>query len=441
MNTPSKDKAVGSMIAAAVGDAIGWPYEGRSRRLQAAKFSLNDPFPSRFSGWIRSGARSEPYREPIKPGEYSDDTQLLLATARSLLHCDNWQKRFALVELPSWLLYERGGGGATKRAAQSWLAGTAPWESPRFRDQFFEAGGNGVCMRILPHILAHRESEVPLISQDIVANGLMTHGHPRALIGALLHGLVLWLASMAASILAGVNGGEWLGDFAKAVQDSNYIRKLACDLVTTQNHRAANGVERVTKKDNDMCLANLKKLREGDKIKLPDGRSGKLFQVEEMFSQTAKAYLCRVELEDGQTLALKNIQRGAKRTDKIDQVSERESESIVRVGIKLFVPDLTKARQFYVQTLHLPIDKAYQSGFTVAGIISILLADGNKQSQLRFSDFPIHAILCIRVAKLSIITDRLSEAGIPISYVNGSHSYKAIRIVDPFGNTLELFEA
>jgi ADP-ribosylglycohydrolase len=194
-STFQEERAVGSLLAAAVGDALGWPFEGRARKSQSDAKADSARQPAELQRWTRSGSRSQPYREPIGAGDYSDDTQLLLSTARSVLRGKDWWEHFAYIELPFWLTYERGGGGATKRASQAWLAGKAPWESKQHRSKYFEAGGNGVAMRILPHVIgAGSSKDACTVAKEIVANGLCTHGHPRALVGALLHGMTLWLS-------------------------------------------------------------------------------------------------------------------------------------------------------------------------------------------------------------------------------------------------------
>ncbi|MDB9315949.1 ADP-ribosylglycohydrolase family protein [Spirulina sp. CS-785/01] len=187
-------KAKGALVGAAVGDALGWPQEFPKKRL--------DPPPKNqeiqkavFQEWKRrSGNRYFPYEELIRAGEYSDDTQLLLCTARSLLYGEKWYGHFTQRELPLWTKYERGGGGATKRAVKSWLEGTPPWLSDK-KDRYFEAGGNGVAMRILPHcIWGMNEDNFQSIAQNIILNGIATHGHPRALLGGLVYGYAVWLA-------------------------------------------------------------------------------------------------------------------------------------------------------------------------------------------------------------------------------------------------------
>jgi len=193
--TESLDRARSPMLASAVGDALGWPIENRSglvggvSRVQPRLELIN---------WVRrEGGRYAPHEVEIEAGSYSDDTQLTLAVARSRLRGDAWWQHWTEFELPMWLVYERGGGGASKRAAQAWSRGKAPWSEElksADRERYFEAGGNGVAMRILPHVLIAYSEDFGVPAADIFSDGLCTHGHPRALLGALAHGYALWLA-------------------------------------------------------------------------------------------------------------------------------------------------------------------------------------------------------------------------------------------------------
>jgi ADP-ribosylglycohydrolase/predicted enzyme related to lactoylglutathione lyase len=189
---PLRAKAEAAIIAAAVGDALGWPDEGRATR--SSRESRVPADKGRFISWTRrAGGRFYAHEEQINRGEYSDDTQLIVATARSL-SAEDWYRTFSETELPFWTAYERGGGGATKRAADAWLSGRTPWTSaPPDRRRYFEAGGNGVVMRILPHCIWDAESTTFSVTADsIVKNGICTHGHPRALVGALAYGFATW---------------------------------------------------------------------------------------------------------------------------------------------------------------------------------------------------------------------------------------------------------
>ena len=175
------EKVHGALLGAAVGDALGWPQEQNAGRI-----GNREPITGAltFQAWRRRcGGRFQPYEESIGAGEYSDDTQLLLATVRSLLHGEHWAQYLSHHELPLWLIYERGGGGATKRAAATWQRDIKPWseENAKQRVRYFEAGGNGVAMRILPHVLAYGQTENQML-RDVIRNGILTHGHPRALL-------------------------------------------------------------------------------------------------------------------------------------------------------------------------------------------------------------------------------------------------------------------
>lgn len=191
-------KAQGAFLGAAIGDALGWPQEDRSRKAGGTSTRQSTLFTQGFQDWLRiSGGRFFAHEELIRAGEYSDDTQLLLCTARSLLRGPSWWKSLMKSELPMWTLYERGGGGATKRAVEALLLGREPWMQPRQEQvrQYFDAGGNGIAMRILPHcILRHDDDTFEASARAIMADGICTHGHPRALIGALAYGYAIWTA-------------------------------------------------------------------------------------------------------------------------------------------------------------------------------------------------------------------------------------------------------
>lgn len=181
------DKQLSALVCAAVGDALGWPQEQNSKNISKKKPSKLDE----FREWTRQdGGRFWGHPEVIQAGEYSDDTQLIIATARSLRYGPSWGKYFSKVELPAWLSYERGGGGATKRAAEAWRKNRKPWdlekENESSLEKYFTAGGNGVAMRILPHVFT-KENSWADIQHQVFLNGIFTHGHPRAILGALVY--------------------------------------------------------------------------------------------------------------------------------------------------------------------------------------------------------------------------------------------------------------
>lgn len=184
-------RGTAAFVGAAVGDALGWPQEDRSSNVDR-----KIPTPSMaFRSWRRrGGGRFNAYEEVIGPGEYSDDTQMICAVARSLTAGDDaWHDWLTGVELPAFSFYQRGGGRALLAACRAWSVGVAPWESHREADTgtYFRAGGNGGAMRVLPHALAAAAAGRPVNITDVFRDVVSTHGHPRAAVGAVVQAVAL----------------------------------------------------------------------------------------------------------------------------------------------------------------------------------------------------------------------------------------------------------
>ena len=176
------------MVLSAVGDALGWPTEFlREKPARKPPFSL----PVRdFVGWQKLvGGRWWGYRDAIGPGEYSDDTQLTLAVARSISSSGEFNAPlFAYGELPLWLHYERGGGRSIKTAARSFTRKKVNWSHNFYKRgnvDYRMAGANGAAMRNLPISLVSVADENRLV-RDSLYNALITHGHPRGILGTVI---------------------------------------------------------------------------------------------------------------------------------------------------------------------------------------------------------------------------------------------------------------
>lgn len=191
----AETKYKGSLKLAAIGDALGWMTE-----FEKSKDSLRKKFGSdyinTFHDWEKNvGGRFHGYVDKLKAGSYSDDTQLLLSVARSI-KSDGFvdQQYFAKKELPEWLLYSRGAGRTIKNAARKIERKSAKWNKNFFTFKagkttidYRESGANGAAMRILPIALANF-GEPDKIKEEIFGNSIITHGHPRAILGAMLYG-------------------------------------------------------------------------------------------------------------------------------------------------------------------------------------------------------------------------------------------------------------
>jgi ADP-ribosylglycohydrolase len=154
-----------------------------------------------FVSWEKLvGGKWWGYDERIEQGEYSDDTQLTLAVARSIAESGQFEpERFAYEELPLWLQYERGGGRSVKTAARRLVGKSTDWQSNFYKQRNLDyktAGANGAAMRNLPIALVNVDLESCLI-KDSFLNSIITHGHPRAILGAILFALAVKYALTA----------------------------------------------------------------------------------------------------------------------------------------------------------------------------------------------------------------------------------------------------
>lgn len=193
-----ESKYKGAIKLAAIGDALGWITEFE-KNSDSLKSKYGTDYVSNFYEWKKEvGGRFNGYIDNLAKGSYSDDTQLLLSVARSIKIGGTIDyEYFSKIELPNWLLYARGAGRTIKNAARKIQRKSAKWNSNFFNYKagntiidYRESGANGAAMRILPIVLANFE-KIDKIKEEIFANSIVTHGHPRAIIGAMLYGYAI----------------------------------------------------------------------------------------------------------------------------------------------------------------------------------------------------------------------------------------------------------
>ena len=186
------DQVRRSALWAAYGDALGWISElvdqkGLNRRTQGEP--LRQPI-----GWKRRIGGRAGITVDLPVGCYSDDSQLRLATARSIRPDGFDVEAFSKVELPVWPSYALGGGRSTSAAAANLTKPRVQWFANTFKG-WVDSGGNGAAMRIQPHVWAAPALGAPdSFLLDVVRNALCTHSHPNGLMGAVLHSLTLFSA-------------------------------------------------------------------------------------------------------------------------------------------------------------------------------------------------------------------------------------------------------
>jgi len=200
----TKDAIRRSMLWAAYGDALGFITEMRNKSSLSIRTGNND----RITGlvpWVRRVGGEFGVNVKLPAGCYSDDTQLRLATCRSIMGNGCFDvETFSKIEIPVWLSYSLGAGVASKIAAESLKKRSILWNSNFYKSkyaQYINSGGNGAAMRIQPHIWCAPEDKGNYeILKDVIRNTITTHGHSRAIVGAAFHALNLRKAILTRNI-------------------------------------------------------------------------------------------------------------------------------------------------------------------------------------------------------------------------------------------------
>lgn len=176
----TRESAVGMMVGLAVGDALGAPLEFTEARIK----------PDYITRFATGGVHD------MSLGEWTDDTAMALAMARSLVETEGrFDARGVMRKFVEW--YRDGKhiprgvcfdiGGTTQKALSDWMSGSnTPYcgvDTPR-------SAGNGALMRMAPAIIA---SKTPSRAIELaVQQTLLTHAHPECVEYSRMFGEELW---------------------------------------------------------------------------------------------------------------------------------------------------------------------------------------------------------------------------------------------------------
>jgi ADP-ribosyl-[dinitrogen reductase] hydrolase len=226
-----RDRFLGCVLGGAVGDALGAPYEGLWSHTLPDEDSLLTGF-GEFEGY--------------PPGQYTDDTQLSLATVESIL------KTGAVVPADIArsisLLWKKqsviGPGGACTHAATTFLR-TGDWTSC---GAAVGQAGNGTAMRtaVLGLYFIHEPDMLSAVAADV---SRITHQDPRSIAG----GVAVAKAAQLLSVGAGENAVDFCQEIASTIEPlepvfAGLIRELPGlideDASTTVGSIAWAGMER-----------------------------------------------------------------------------------------------------------------------------------------------------------------------------------------------------
>jgi ADP-ribosylglycohydrolase len=250
-------KYKGALKLSAIGDALGWMTEFESSR-NGVQNKFGQSTIDKFHNWEKTvGGRFNGYIDYLKSGSYSDDTQLLLSVARSIKpngKVDNVY--FSKNELPAWLLYSRGAGRTIKNAAQKIERKSAKWNSNFFTFKagnatidYRESGANGAAMRIMPIALANFR-DIETIKEEVFANSIVTHGHSRAILGAMLY-------AYAIDLILPINFEDFNSESLIVQIGQNFQQKFSLPFISKNEY--ASWIYEWNKKSNESFIEQYNK--------------------------------------------------------------------------------------------------------------------------------------------------------------------------------------
>ncbi|HVX30805.1 MAG TPA: ADP-ribosylglycohydrolase family protein [Nitrolancea sp.] len=166
--TTLRDRYRGCLLGLAIGDALGAPVEFINRDEIALRFGVVREM--RGGGWLDT-----------KPGEYTDDTQMALAIARSIAELGRIDPADIGARFVRWMEGMPKDIGNTTLQSLGYLAAGVPWDEAGARTAARKGdsgAGNGSIMRTAPIGLACRNDPAGLIRQSIDISRI-THADPR----------------------------------------------------------------------------------------------------------------------------------------------------------------------------------------------------------------------------------------------------------------------
>lgn len=187
------DRASGALLGTFVGDALGMPFEGRDYAWIPEQVEMVD---------ARRGR-----------GTYTDDTQMMIALAESLIARGRVDPDHLAQAFLGAYDAERGYGRGTRRVFELWRSGVSVAEAAGRVFDGRGSRGNGAAMRIAPIAVCFRDDPERLCA-EAAASARVTHTHAVGVDGAVVQ---------AAAIGAALRGEDIL-ETARAVASTGQLR-------------------------------------------------------------------------------------------------------------------------------------------------------------------------------------------------------------------------
>jgi poly(ADP-ribose) glycohydrolase ARH3 len=164
-----KEKCIGSLLGTAVGDILGAGVEGYSREMIQGTYGELRNFLSTGRGF----------------GCYTDDTEMTLALAQSIVDCNGMDAQYCARAYAAYYNPWRGYGGGAHAVMKALKQGADYRKTGvmMFKDGSY---GNGGAMRIAPVGLVYGNKTNEELRKAVVDALLCTHVHPEGIDGAVI---------------------------------------------------------------------------------------------------------------------------------------------------------------------------------------------------------------------------------------------------------------
>jgi ADP-ribosyl-[dinitrogen reductase] hydrolase len=170
------DRALGSFLGLAVGDALGAPAEFMTRGEINDRYGILKDMVG--GGWLR-----------LKPGQVTDDTEMSLCLARAIAQSGGWSLNAIADNLAAWLRSKPIDVGDTcRRGIRNYMLNGTIESPPNEWD-----GGNGAAMRMVPVALLTL-GDLHFLERCALQQARLTHNNPLSDGASLCLGRLLHLA-------------------------------------------------------------------------------------------------------------------------------------------------------------------------------------------------------------------------------------------------------
>jgi poly(ADP-ribose) glycohydrolase ARH3 len=175
------DRAGGALLGTFVGDALGMPFEGRPHTAIPEDIEMVE---------ARRGR-----------GTYTDDTQMMIALAESLIARGGVDPEHLARAFLDAYEPERGYGAGTRRVFELWRSGVPVAVAAGSVFDGEGSRGNGAAMRIAPVAVCFRD-EPARLCMEAAASARVTHVEPVGVDGAVVQAAAIGAALRGDDILA-----------------------------------------------------------------------------------------------------------------------------------------------------------------------------------------------------------------------------------------------